>query len=61
VIPDRAEAIAWALSQARPGDGVLIAGKGHRSFQIVGGRRRWFDDRQVARQWLYANQVSQRL
>ncbi len=61
VIPDRAEAIAWALSQARPGDGVLIAGKGHRTCQIVGSRRRWFDDRQVARQWLYANQVSERL
>jgi len=59
VIPDRAEAIAWALSQARPGDGILIAGKGHRTCQIVGSRRRHFDDRQVARQWLYANQVSQ--
>jgi len=59
VIPDRAEAIAWALSQARPGDGDLIAAKAHRTFQIVGGRRRWFDDRQVARQWLYTNQEKQ--
>jgi len=59
VIPDRAEAIAWALSQARPGDGVLIAGKGHRTHQIVGSRGRWFDDRQIARQWLYTNQEKQ--
>jgi UDP-N-acetylmuramoyl-L-alanyl-D-glutamate--2,6-diaminopimelate ligase len=55
VIPDRAEAIGWALSQARPGDCVLIAGKGHRTTQVVGSQRRDFDDRQVARQWLYAN------
>jgi UDP-N-acetylmuramoyl-L-alanyl-D-glutamate--2,6-diaminopimelate ligase len=56
VIPDRSEAIAWALSQARPGDCVLIAGKGHETCQIVGAKRHYFDDRQVARQWLYANQ-----
>jgi UDP-N-acetylmuramoyl-L-alanyl-D-glutamate--2,6-diaminopimelate ligase len=55
VIPDRAEAIAWALSQARPGDGVLIAGKGHRTQQIAGAQRCYFDDRQVARHWLYSN------
>jgi UDP-N-acetylmuramoyl-L-alanyl-D-glutamate--2,6-diaminopimelate ligase len=55
VIPDRAEAIAWALSQARPGDAVLIAGKGHRTQQIAGAGRGYFDDRQVARHWLYSN------
>ncbi len=55
VIPDRAEAIAWALSQARPSDVVLIAGKGHQTQHIAGGQRCYFDDRQVARQWLYAN------
>ena len=56
VIPDRSEAIAWALSHARAGDCVLIAGKGHETCQIVGAQRRHFDDRQVARHWLYANQ-----
>lgn len=55
VIPDRAEAIAWALSQAGPGDGVLIAGKGHRTEQISGSQRGYFDDRQVARRWLHSN------
>jgi len=56
VIPDRGEAIAWALSQAQAGDCVLIAGKGHETEQIVGNRRLEFDDREVARQWLYENQ-----
>ncbi len=55
VIPDRAEAIGWALSQARAGDCVLIAGRGHCTRQVIGSQRRHFDDREVARQWLYAN------
>ena len=46
---DRAAAIAKAFQMARPGDCVLIAGKGHESEQIVGDRRLPFDDRQVAR------------
>ena len=58
VIPDRAEAIAFALSQAEAGDCVLIAGKGHEEHQIVGNRRYPFDDRHVARQWLYENSFS---
>ena len=58
VIADRAEAIAFALSQAEAGDCVLIAGKGHEEYQLIGSRRHWFDDRQVARQWLYDNSLS---
>jgi UDP-N-acetylmuramoyl-L-alanyl-D-glutamate--2,6-diaminopimelate ligase len=53
VIRDRAEAIRWALSQANPGDCVLIAGKGHENHQIIGEERIPFDDCEVARQWLY--------
>ena len=56
VIPDRAEAISWALAQAQPGDCVLIAGKGHEKRQIIGTKRIPFDDREVARQWLYQMQ-----
>lgn len=44
VIPDRAEAIAWAVGQAQPGDLVLVAGKGHETWQIIGGQRLHFDD-----------------
>jgi UDP-N-acetylmuramoyl-L-alanyl-D-glutamate--2,6-diaminopimelate ligase len=50
VIQDRAEAIAAALEAARPGDTVLIAGKGHEPYQIIGNTRYGFDDRiQAAR------------
>ena len=52
ILPDRAEAIRWALGEAGPGDAVLIAGKGDRQYQAVGGQRHAFDDRDVARQWL---------
>ncbi len=53
VIADRAKAIRWALAQARIGDCVLIAGKGHERHQIIGNQHFEFDDREVARQWLY--------
>ena len=51
-IADRAEAIRTAAVLARPGDIVLLAGKGHETYQIVGDERRHFDDReQIARQF----------
>jgi len=49
VEPDRAAAIGKAVGLARPGDVVLIAGKGHEAYQIVGDRRLDFDDRSAAR------------
>jgi UDP-N-acetylmuramoyl-L-alanyl-D-glutamate--2,6-diaminopimelate ligase len=45
VEPDRRAAIALALTIAAPGDVVIIAGKGHEDYQIVGDRRLQFDDR----------------
>jgi UDP-N-acetylmuramoyl-L-alanyl-D-glutamate--2,6-diaminopimelate ligase len=54
VIPDRAEALAEAIRRARPGDVVLIAGKGHEQYQEVGAARIAFDDRIVAREALAA-------
>jgi len=51
---DRADAITRAVHAARPGDAVLIAGKGHEDYQIVGTERRPFDDRVVARAALAA-------
>jgi UDP-N-acetylmuramoyl-L-alanyl-D-glutamate--2,6-diaminopimelate ligase len=46
---DRGAAIAAALAWARPGDTVVIAGKGHETYQIVGRDVLPFDDREVAR------------
>lgn len=48
VEPDRAQAIASAISAALPGDVVLIAGKGHETYQEAGGARRPFSDLEVA-------------
>ena len=47
--PDRAAAIRGALAWAGPGDTVVIAGKGHETYQIVGSDVLPFDDREVAR------------
>jgi UDP-N-acetylmuramoyl-L-alanyl-D-glutamate--2,6-diaminopimelate ligase len=47
--PDRAQAIGLGLSLARGGDVVLIAGKGHETYQILGRERIHFSDRDVAR------------
>ena len=47
-IVDRREAISEALRRARPGDVVLIAGKGHEAEQVFADRRVPFDDREVA-------------
>lgn len=49
VLPDRRLAIHTGCGLARPGDTVLIAGKGHETYQIVGTERRFFDDRLEAR------------
>ncbi|MFH1097462.1 MAG: UDP-N-acetylmuramoyl-L-alanyl-D-glutamate--2,6-diaminopimelate ligase [Candidatus Desantisbacteria bacterium] len=52
IIPDRREAIFHAISSAREGDIVLIAGKGHEDYQIMGDKTTHFDDREVAREAL---------
>jgi UDP-N-acetylmuramoyl-L-alanyl-D-glutamate--2,6-diaminopimelate ligase len=54
VIPDRESAIEAAVDAAKPGDIVLIAGKGHETYQIIGNRTLAFDDRDVARKALQA-------
>jgi UDP-N-acetylmuramoyl-L-alanyl-D-glutamate--2,6-diaminopimelate ligase len=50
VEPDRRGAIAVALRLARPGDVVVIAGKGHEDYQLVGNKVLNFDDRAVVRE-----------
>jgi UDP-N-acetylmuramoyl-L-alanyl-D-glutamate--2,6-diaminopimelate ligase len=52
VICDRATAIHQAIKDAKPGDGVVIAGKGHEDYQILGTEKIHFDDREQAREAL---------
>src|SRR5437588_5191401 len=51
-IADRREAIQYAIAQARADDLVLIAGKGHEDYQIIGREVFHFDDKEVAREAL---------
>ena len=47
VIPDRRDAIARALESAGPGDVVVIAGKGHETYQVLGTDKVPFDEREI--------------
>ncbi len=52
VIPDREKAIGDAIMMAEAGDIVVIAGKGHEDYQIIGKEKIHFDDREVASMYL---------
>ncbi|MYC27565.1 MAG: hypothetical protein F4X63_06170, partial [Nitrospira sp. SB0662_bin_26] len=52
LIPDRGAAFRAAPGVASPADMVLIAGKGHEDYQIIGTTRHRFDDREVVRELL---------
>ncbi len=53
---DRRKAIAFALGLARTGDVVLIAGKGHETYQIIGNKRVHFDDREEVESFIRKKQ-----
>lgn len=52
IVLDRVAAIEAALADAKPGDVVVVAGKGHEDYQLVGDQVLPLDDRQVIRTWL---------
>lgn len=52
VIIDREQAICWALDNAGQGDVILLAGKGHEDYQIVGHEKRHMDEREIVSQHL---------
>lgn len=49
--PDRRQAIAWALSQGRPGDVIVLAGKGHETYQEIQGVQYPMDEREIVAQY----------
>ena len=57
ILADRRAAIRAALDGARPGDVVVIAGKGHEDYQIIGTRKHHFDDREEVRHHFSAREV----
>ena len=57
VIADRRAAIQHAIGMAQPGDLVMIAGKGHEDYQIIGKEKIHFDDRETARHILEATRT----
>lgn len=47
VIPNRREAIFYAVENAKPGDTIVLCGKGHEDYQIIGHEKHHFDEREV--------------
>ena len=52
VISDRPQAIAWAIDKAGPGDVILLAGKGHEDYQVIGHQRVHMDEREIVAEYL---------
>ncbi len=57
VIPDRREAIRWGIEHAQPGDTLVLAGKGHETYQIVGKTKYHMDEREIAAEVLAGMQA----
>ena len=49
-IPDRLEAIRTAMAEGRAGDTILLAGKGHETYQIIGTEKKDFDEREIVQE-----------
>jgi len=52
LIPDRIKAIGWAIDNAGPGDVILLAGKGHEDYQIIGHEKIHMDEREIVADFL---------
>ena len=52
MICDRPEAIRWAIDNAGCGDVILLAGKGHEDYQIIGHEKHHMDEREIVADWL---------
>jgi UDP-N-acetylmuramoyl-L-alanyl-D-glutamate--2,6-diaminopimelate ligase len=52
VIENRQKAIFWALENSKPEDVLILAGKGHETYQIFGSEKTHFDEREVIAEYL---------
>ncbi|MBR3292838.1 MAG: UDP-N-acetylmuramoyl-L-alanyl-D-glutamate--2,6-diaminopimelate ligase [Oscillospiraceae bacterium] len=52
VIPDRVEAIHWAIDAARDGDVIVLAGKGHEDYQVIGKTKQHMDEREIVAEYI---------
>ena len=59
VDPDRRRAIGWALGQGRPGDVIVLAGKGHETYQEICGVQHPMDERQIVAEWFQSQTLPQ--
>ena len=53
-ITDRVQAIRYAMDHARPGDVIVLCGKGHETYQVVGTEKRHMDEREIVAEYLKA-------
>ena len=60
VVPDRVAAIHYAMDHARRGDVIILAGKGHETYQIVGREKRHLDEREVVADYIRQLQQKER-
>ena len=59
VDPDRRRAIGWALEQGRPGDVIVLAGKGHETYQEIDGVQYPMDEREIVKEWFKKAEMRQ--
>ena len=59
VEPDRRRAIGWALEQGRPGDVIVLAGKGHETYQEIDGIQYPMDEREIVKEWFQKAETRQ--
>lgn len=59
VDPDRRRAIGWTLEQGRPGDVIVLAGKGHETYQEIDGVQYPMDEREIVKEWFQTREKRQ--
>ena len=52
IVPDRRDAIRYAIENHRPGDVIILCGKGHEDYQIIGHEKHHMDEREIVADWL---------